>query len=67
MYFFWFFYCICMLTMILRLSIQMRLALKALASSYCLVSKTSALRQELFPSWFPVGYRKKTVKCLFWL
>lgn len=64
MYIFWISYCSCMLTVILKLSIQMRSVSRALANLDCVAFKTRPLRQELSSSWLPVGYRKK-LKYLF--
>lgn len=61
MYFFWISYCSCMLTVIFGLSIQMRLASRALASLDCVASKT-----RTFFFLVPCGIQGKTVKCLFW-
>lgn len=57
--FFWISYCSCMLTVILKLSIQMKSVFRALVNLDCVACRTSPLRQELSSCWSPVGYRKK--------
>lgn len=67
MYFFWISHCSCMLTVILRLSIQMSLASRALASLDCVASKTKPSKTRTFFFLVPCGIQEKNVKCLFWL
>lgn len=56
MYFFWISYCSCMLTVILRLSVQIKLVARALSGLNC-----AAAKMRTFFFLVPCGIQERTV------